>query len=75
MLDRLSYIISYYGFYYVIESILPCTNEENDKSEEFRKLSPSKGIVAILILLVGVGVVLAVVFLTRKEEEPSKIFF
>ena len=33
-----------------------------------------KGIVAILILLVGVGVVLAVVFLTRKVEEPSKNF-
>ena len=37
-------------------------------------MSPSKGIVAILILLFGVGVVLAVVFLTRKVEEPSKNF-
>ena len=56
-----------------IESISPWPYEENDNPEEFRKLSPSKGIVAILILLVGVGVVLAVVFLTQKVEEPSKI--
>ena len=43
----------------------------NGKSEEFRSLSPSKGILAFLVLLVGIGVVLAVAFLTQKEENAS----
>ena len=44
----------------------------NTKSEEFRRLSTPKGIVALLVILVVIGVVLAVVFLTQKEENPSK---
>ena len=51
-------------------------NEQTiEKQEtELTKLTPSKGILAILVVFISIGVILAIVFLTRTENEPSKGF-